>query len=74
MIGLTAPALVANLLVAVAVPLGTWLGESWGWRGVYLLGVGAAALAVIAQAATLLVGGIASIAGGVVLVSLRQRR
>ncbi|WP_305786641.1 MFS transporter [Symbioplanes lichenis] len=36
-----------------AVPLGTWLGELWGWRAVFLLSAGAAVLALVVQAATL---------------------
>jgi DHA1 family purine ribonucleoside efflux pump-like MFS transporter len=36
-----------------AVPLGAWLGEIWGWRGVFLLGAGVAVLALIVQLATL---------------------
>jgi predicted MFS family arabinose efflux permease len=37
----------------VAVPLGAWLGEIWGWRGVFLLGAGVAVVALTVQAATL---------------------
>ncbi|WP_345425610.1 MFS transporter [Pseudonocardia xishanensis] len=37
----------------VAVPLGSWLGEVWGWRGVFLLAAGIAVLALSAQATTL---------------------
>lgn len=48
---------VINSGVAVAtvaaVPLGAWLGDVWGWRGVFLLGAGVAVVALIAQAATL---------------------
>ncbi|MCP2266907.1 MFS transporter [Promicromonospora thailandica] len=48
---------VINSGVAVAtiaaVPLGAWLGELWGWRGVFLMGAGAATLALVLQAATL---------------------
>ncbi|MDG4840781.1 MFS transporter [Micromonospora sp. WMMD967] len=36
-----------------AVPLGTWLGELWGWRAVFVLAAGAAVLAVSFQAVTL---------------------
>jgi DHA1 family purine ribonucleoside efflux pump-like MFS transporter len=36
-----------------AVPLGAWLGDIWGWRGVFLLGAGVALLALIVQAAAL---------------------
>ncbi|GAB3216254.1 MFS transporter [Kineococcus gypseus] len=41
------------LATVAAVPLGSWLGEVWGWRGVFLLGAGLAALALLVQAATL---------------------
>jgi predicted MFS family arabinose efflux permease len=36
-----------------AVPLGTWLGEIWGWRGTFILGAGIAGIALAAQAMTL---------------------
>ncbi|MET9558325.1 MFS transporter [Streptomyces sp. NPDC006645] len=41
------------LATIAAVPLGSWLGEIWGWRQVFLLGAGAALIAVFVQAATL---------------------
>ncbi len=41
------------LATVAAVPLGAYLGEVWGWRGVFLLGAGAALLALVAQVATL---------------------
>ena len=41
------------LATVAAVPLGSWLGEVWGWRGVFLLGAGVAVLALTVQAATL---------------------
>ena len=48
---------VVNCGVAVAtvaaVPLGAWLGEVWGWRGVFLLGAGVAVLALAVQLVTL---------------------
>jgi predicted MFS family arabinose efflux permease len=48
---------VINSGVAVAtvaaIPIGTWLGEVWGWRGVFLLGAGVAVAALVTQAATL---------------------
>lgn len=37
----------------VAVPLGTWLGGIWGWRGTFILGAGIAGIALAAQAITL---------------------
>lgn len=42
-----------SIATVVAVPLGAWLGEVWGWRGVFFVGAGAAALALMLQAATL---------------------
>jgi len=36
-----------------AVPLGAWLSDAWGWRGVFLLAAGVAMLALIVQAGTL---------------------
>lgn len=42
-----------SVATVAAVPLGAWLGEIWGWRGVFLLGAGVALLALIAQAMTL---------------------
>lgn len=41
------------LATIAAVPLGSWLGEVWGWRQVFLLGAGAALIAVFVQTATL---------------------
>jgi predicted MFS family arabinose efflux permease len=41
------------LATVAAVPLGSWLGEVWGWRGVFALGAGVAVLALGVQAATL---------------------
>ena len=43
---------VAGATVA-AVPFGAWLGGEWGWRGVFLLGAGIAALALVVEAVTL---------------------
>ncbi|MCC9204573.1 MFS transporter [Arthrobacter sp. zg-Y769] len=37
----------------VAVPLGAWLGEIWGWRAVFFIAAVVAALALLVQAATL---------------------
>ncbi|AWB94079.1 MFS transporter [Aeromicrobium chenweiae] len=42
-----------SVAAVVAVPLGAWLGDVWGWRGVFLLGAGIALLALVVQAATL---------------------
>lgn len=42
-----------SLATVAAVPLGTWLGEVWGWRQVFLLGAGVAVVALLLQAAVL---------------------
>jgi len=41
------------LATVAAVPLGSWLGEVRGWRGVFALGAGVAVLALGVQVATL---------------------
>ncbi|SDD65073.1 MFS transporter [Auraticoccus monumenti] len=42
-----------SVATVAAVPLGSWLGEVWGWRGVFLLAAGVAVLALVVQALTL---------------------
>ncbi|MFI5957766.1 MFS transporter [Cryptosporangium sp. NPDC051539] len=42
-----------SVATVAAVPLGSWLGEVWGWRGVFLLGAGVGCVALAVQAATL---------------------
>jgi DHA1 family purine ribonucleoside efflux pump-like MFS transporter len=42
-----------SLATVVAIPLGSWLGDVWGWRGVFVLGAGLGVLALLVQAATL---------------------
>lgn len=42
-----------SLATVAAVPLGTWLGEVWGWRGVFVLSAGVAGAALVAQLLTL---------------------
>jgi predicted MFS family arabinose efflux permease len=42
-----------SVAAVAAVPLGAWLGEVWGWRGVFLLGAGLGVLALAIQAVTL---------------------
>jgi DHA1 family purine ribonucleoside efflux pump-like MFS transporter len=42
-----------SLATIAAVPLGAWLGDVWGWRGVFLLGSGLAVLALVVQALVL---------------------
>lgn len=41
------------LATIVAVPLGAWLGDLWGWRVVFYLAAGVALLALIVQASVL---------------------
>jgi len=38
-----------SLATVAAIPLGTWLGEVWGWRPVFLLAGGVGAVAVLVQ-------------------------
>ncbi|MDO9396189.1 MAG: MFS transporter, partial [Herbiconiux sp.] len=38
-----------SLATVAAIPLGTWLGELWGWRWVFVLAAGVGVLALIAQ-------------------------
>ncbi|MBT2498555.1 MFS transporter [Agromyces sp. ISL-38] len=42
-----------SVATVAAVPLGVWLGEVWGWRGVFLFGAVVAVIALIVQATTL---------------------
>ncbi|MGI5143186.1 MULTISPECIES: MFS transporter [unclassified Streptomyces] len=42
-----------SVATIAAVPLGTWLGEIWGWREVFLLGAAVAVLALLLQASVL---------------------
>jgi DHA1 family purine ribonucleoside efflux pump-like MFS transporter len=42
-----------SIATIAAVPLGTWLGEIWGWREVFLLGAAVAVLALLLQASVL---------------------
>ena len=42
-----------SLATVAAVPFGTWLGEAWGWRAVFLLAAAVAVIALVAQTATL---------------------
>jgi predicted MFS family arabinose efflux permease len=42
-----------SLATIVAVPLGAWLGDVIGWRGIFLLGAGVAVIALLVQAVTL---------------------
>ncbi|GGJ61931.1 MFS transporter [Streptomyces brasiliensis] len=42
-----------SVATVAAVPLGTWLGEIWSWREVFLLGAAVAVLALLMQAVVL---------------------
>ena len=51
--GLTVVNIGVSLATVAAIPLGTWLGEVWGWRAVFALAAGVGMLAVVFQAAVL---------------------
>ncbi|MFB2583048.1 MFS transporter [Herbiconiux sp. P15] len=51
--GLTVVNVGVSLATVAAIPLGTWLGEVWGWRAVFMLAAGVGVVAVIAQALVL---------------------
>ncbi|SDY49596.1 MFS transporter [Herbiconiux ginsengi] len=38
-----------SLATVAAIPLGTWLGEIWGWRSVFLLAAGVGIVALVFQ-------------------------
>lgn len=42
-----------SLATVAAIPLGSWLGEVWGWRGVFYLAAAIALLALVVQVLTL---------------------
>lgn len=42
-----------SLATVAAIPFGTWLGEVWGWRAVFLVAGGLTTLALLVQARTL---------------------
>lgn len=52
-LGLTIVNVGVSLATVAAVPLGTLLGEAWGWRAVFVLAAGVAVLAVLIQAIAL---------------------
>jgi predicted MFS family arabinose efflux permease len=52
-LGLTIVNLGVSLATVAAVPLGTLLGEIWGWRTVFVLAAGVAAVALVIQLVTL---------------------
>lgn len=42
-----------SLATVAAVPLGTYLGEVWGWRAVFVLAAGVGVIAIVVQVVTL---------------------
>jgi DHA1 family purine ribonucleoside efflux pump-like MFS transporter len=51
--GLTVVNIGVSLATVAAIPLGTWLGELWGWRTVFVLAAAAGVTAVIMQSIVL---------------------
>ena len=51
--GLTVVNIGVSLATVAAIPLGTWLGEIWGWRIVFVLAAAVGVIAVIMQAIVL---------------------
>ncbi|SDZ43356.1 MFS transporter [Herbiconiux ginsengi] len=51
--GLTVVNVGVSLATVAAIPLGTWLGELWGWRVVFALAAAVGVIAVIMQAIVL---------------------
>jgi predicted MFS family arabinose efflux permease len=47
--GLTVVNIGVSLATVAAIPLGTWLGELWGWRAVFVLAAGVGVVAVLVQ-------------------------
>ncbi|MGD8195239.1 MFS transporter [Herbiconiux sp. P18] len=47
--GLTVVNVGVSLATVAAIPLGTWLGELWGWRAVFVLAAGVGVVAVLVQ-------------------------
>jgi DHA1 family purine ribonucleoside efflux pump-like MFS transporter len=47
--GLTVVNVGVSLATVAAIPLGTWLGEIWGWRAVFVLAAGVGVVAVLVQ-------------------------
>jgi DHA1 family purine ribonucleoside efflux pump-like MFS transporter len=72
--GLTVVNLGVSLATVAAIPLGTWLGEIWGWRIVFVLAAAVGAIAVLMQAVVLPSVPSASATGlGSLLATLRSR-
>jgi predicted MFS family arabinose efflux permease len=42
-----------SVATVAAIPLGTWLGELWGWRSVFVLGAAVSVVALVVQVITL---------------------
>ncbi|MCS5713553.1 MFS transporter [Herbiconiux sp. CPCC 205716] len=47
--GLTVVNVGVSLATVAAIPLGTWLGELWGWRAVFVLAAVVGVVAILAQ-------------------------
>ncbi|WP_440710208.1 MFS transporter [Herbiconiux sp. YIM B11900] len=47
--GMTIVNIGVSLATVAAIPLGTWLGEVWGWRTVFLLAAGVGVVALVVQ-------------------------
>jgi predicted MFS family arabinose efflux permease len=47
--GMTIVNVGVSLATVAAIPLGTWLGELWGWRAVFLLAAGVGVVALVVQ-------------------------
>ncbi|TAJ47871.1 MAG: MFS transporter [Herbiconiux sp.] len=63
-----------SLATVAAIPLGTWLGEVWGWRPVFLLAAGVGAVALLAQLFVLpSIRATGSVGFGALFATLRSR-
>jgi len=63
-----------SLATVAAIPLGTWLGEGWGWRPVFLLAAGVGAVALLAQLFVLpSIHATGSVGFGALFATLRSR-
>jgi DHA1 family purine ribonucleoside efflux pump-like MFS transporter len=72
--GLTVVNIGVSLATVAAIPLGTWLGELWGWRTVFVLAGAVGVIAVILQSIVLpSVQPTAATGFGPLLATLRSR-
>lgn len=72
--GLTVVNIGVSLATVAAIPLGTWLGELWGWRTVFVLAAGVGVIAVVLQSIVLpAVRPTAATGLGPLLATLRSR-